>query len=95
MEKRNGMDITENVLECIEETIDVIYGTGSGKITDAYGRLLNALETFLIAMSEQGYQVDMTQELNRMNMAMQKKDNILLADILAYEIKPEFENLEL
>lgn len=83
----------EKVLESIEETVDSIYEIGENGILTSYEKMLDALEMFVVKMSENGYQVDMTKELERINHAMQKKDYILLADILSYEIKPEFEEV--
>ncbi len=85
--------MAEKVLESIEEIVDSIYQIGENKIITSYAKLLDTLELFIIRMSERGYQVDMTKELEQINHAMQKKDYILLADILTYEIKPEFEEV--
>ena len=81
----------EKVIKSLDEAVDSIYEIGEDKILTSYTNLLDALENFIVTMSENGYQVDMTKELLRINEAMQKKDYILLADILSYEIKPEFE----
>lgn len=81
----------EKVIKSLDEAVDSIYEIGEDKILTSYTNLLDALENFIVTMSENGYQVDMTKELMRINEAMQKKDYILLADILSYEIKPEFE----
>ena len=81
----------EKVIKSLAEAVDSIYEIGEDKILTSYTNLLDALENFIVTMSENGYQVDMTKELLRINEAMQKKDYILLADILSYEIKPEFE----
>lgn len=81
----------ETVIKSLDEAVDAIYEIGEDKILTSYTKLLDALENFIVTMSEKGYQVDMTAELMRINEAMQKKDYILLADILSYEIKPEFE----
>lgn len=85
--------VIEAVLKSIDEVVNAIYEIGGDKILISYRKLLDGLEKFIIDMSQKGYQVNMTKELLQIDEAMQKKDYILLADILSYELKAEFEEI--
>lgn len=84
----------DNILECIDEIVEIIYNIDQEGLKEKYLAFLGAIEQFIIKMSEMGYEVDMNKDLMDISAAMEKKDYIWLADILLYTVKPDFENLK-
>lgn len=84
----------DKVLIRIEGLIRIIYTMDGGDFQEAYLALLDAFDAFLNDMSEKGYVVDINEELQIIQQAVNKKDRVLLADILLYQIKPAFLGLK-
>lgn len=81
------------VLEAIDNLVHSIYTTEQTGVNEYFMALLDALELFVNRMNQAGYQVDINQELLRIQEAFTKKDYVMLADVLLDEVRPEFENL--
>jgi len=83
----------QNILGQIEELVQTIYVPGKQTITEQYIKLLDLFDVFITTMGQLGYQVQLDQELLQLQDAYTKQDYIRLADILLYQIRPEFEEL--
>ena len=83
----------QNILEQIEELVQTIYVPGELTITEQYIKLLDLFDAFITTMGQLGYQVQLDQELLGIQNAYTKQDYIQLADLLLYEIRPEFQEL--
>lgn len=84
----------DRVLMRIEELVDIIYTIDAGGFQEGYLALLDAFADFLTDMSQKGYTIDINEELHMIQQAVDKKDRVLLADLLLYQIKPAFLNLK-
>lgn len=88
------MKIIQLVLEQIEELVQEIYTPDQKKINERYLAFVEAIAAFIEEMQIQGYTVDLRADLEKIQNAYIKKDYVLLSDILSYEMKKDFENLE-
>lgn len=82
------------VITAMDALVDEIYTPDQTKIQEGYLQLINSIGDFLQWMAEQGYQVDLNEDLGRLQNAMSKKDYIIASDILMFDMKPDFEQLE-
>lgn len=82
------------VITAMDTLVDEIYTPDQTKIQEGYLQLINSIGDFLQWMAEQGYQVDLNEDLGRLQNAMSKKDYIAASDILMFDMKPDFEQLE-
>ena len=82
------------VIAAMDTLVDEIYTPDQNKIREMYLQLINSIGDFLQWMAEQGYQVDLNEDLGKLQNAMSKKDYITASDILMFDMKPDFEQLE-
>ncbi|MCR4802854.1 MAG: hypothetical protein K5895_07610 [Lachnospiraceae bacterium] len=82
------------VIAAMDTLVDEIYTPDQNKIREMYLQLINSIGDFLQWMAEQGYQVDLNEDLGKLQNAMSKKDYIAASDILMFDMKPDFEQLE-
>lgn len=87
--------MNKGVLEAIERLITIIYEPDQDGLVEEFSKLVEEFMTFIQKMYEIGYTVDINEELLKVQHAFEKKDYIQLADILLYEVKPSFEEVEL
>lgn len=85
----------QQIIESIEYLIQAIYDIDQKDMQEKYLAFLTNIEQFIKKMAELGYQVDLNEDLIKIENAMKKKDYILLADILLYTVKVDFENFEI
>lgn len=83
----------DQVIEAMETLVDEIYTPDQSKIQKYYLSLIDVIGNFLQWMAEQGYQVDLNEDLGKLQNAMSKKDYIAASDILMFDMKPDFEQL--
>lgn len=83
------------VLEAIDNLVHSIYTVDQTGLMDYFMSLIDEMDIFIKRMADEGYQVDLTQELLRIQEAFTKKDYVMLSDILLDEVKPEFEGITL
>lgn len=81
------------VITAIDTLVDEIYTPDQTKIQEGYLQLINSIGDFLQWMAEQEYQVDLNEDLGRLQKEMSKKDYIAASDILMFDMKPDFEQL--
>lgn len=81
------------VITAMDTLVDEIYTPDQTKIQEGYLQLINSIGDFLQWMAEQGYQVDLNEDLGKLQNAMSKKDYIAASDILMFDMKPDFEQL--
>ncbi len=81
------------VITAMDTLVDEIYTPDQTKVQEEYLQLINSIGDFLQWMAEQGYQVDLNEDLGRLQNAMSKKDYIAASDILMFDMKPDFEQL--
>jgi cobalamin biosynthesis Mg chelatase CobN len=81
------------VIAAMDTLVDEIYTPDQNKIREMYLQLINSIGDFLQWMAEQGYQVDLNEDLGKLQNAMSKKDYIAASDILMFDMKPDFEQL--
>ncbi len=84
----------EQVIEAIDMWVQEIYTSDQNKLSERYVAFLDAVSSFLTEMAQQGYQVDMERDLITLQGLVQKKDYIAVADLLLYEIKTDFLQLQ-
>jgi len=82
------------VITAMDTLVDDIYTPDQTKVQEEYLQLINSIGDFLQWMAEQGYQVDLNEDLGKLQNAMSKKDYIAASDILMFDMKPDFEQLE-
>lgn len=82
------------VITAMDTLVDEIYTPDQTKVQEEYLQLINSIGDFLQWMAEQGYQVDLNEDLGKLQNAMSKKDYIAASDILMFDMKPDFEQLE-
>lgn len=82
------------VIAAMDTLVDEIYTPDQTKVQEEYLQLINSIGDFLQWMAEQGYQVDLNEDLGKLQNAMSKKDYIAASDILMFDMKPDFEQLE-
>lgn len=82
------------VITAMDTLVDDIYTPDQTKVQEEYLHLINSIGDFLQWMAEQGYQVDLNEDLGKLQNAMSKKDYIAASDILMFDMKPDFEQLE-
>lgn len=87
--------MNKGVLEAIERLITIIYEPDQNGLVEAFSELVEEFMRFIQQMYEIGYTVDINEELLKVQNAFEQKDYIKLADILLYEVKPSFEEVEL
>ncbi|MDD6208564.1 MAG: hypothetical protein PUB10_08610 [Clostridiales bacterium] len=81
------------VLKAIENLVQSIYTVEQTGLVECFLALLDEMDLFVKRMEQEGYQVDLSQELLKVQEAFQKKDYVYLADVLLDDVKPEFEKL--
>lgn len=81
------------VITAMDTLVDEIYTPDQTKVQEEYLQLINSIGDFLQWMAEQGYQVDLNEDLSRLQKEMSKKDYIAAGDILMFDMKPDFEQL--
>ena len=86
--------MNKSVLEAIEGLVDAIYSPDQEQVDKRFSGLVEELIAFVDAMQKAGYTVDLTKELMAIQSAYERKDYVELADVLLYDMKPEFEGLE-
>lgn len=84
----------EQVIEAIDTWVQEIYTPDQDKISEKYIAFLDAISSFLTGMAQQGYQVNIDEDLQKLQGLVQKKDYVALADFLLYEIKVDFLQLK-
>lgn len=82
------------VITAMDTLVDEVYTPDQTKVQEEYLKLINSIGDFLQWMAEQGYQVDLNEDLSRLQNEMSKKDYIAASDILMFDMKPDFEQLE-
>lgn len=85
----------KKVIESIDQLVSAIYDIDQVGLQEKYLAFIESISNFIEKMAEQGYEVNMNEDLTCIANAMEKKDYTEVADILLYTVKTDFENLEL
>lgn len=84
----------DRVIDKMEEMVDEIYTPDQTNLQQRFLDVIDAIGGFLQWMAEQGYQVDLSEDLEKLQVAMEKKDYIQASDILLLEMQPDFRELK-
>ena len=87
--------LKKKVIAAIIDLVEEIYTLEQEKIAEKFMGLVDSLDKFITAMAEKGYSVDLTEDLSSIHYAYSNKDYVQLADLLLYELKPQFDELQL
>ncbi|MDK2807589.1 MAG: hypothetical protein PWP24_322 [Clostridiales bacterium] len=87
--------MNERVIKAIDALVAIIYTPDQYRLASAFQELVEALIAFVEELEKMGYTVDLTKELLVIQDAFEKKDYVMLADALLYDLKPQFEDLAL
>lgn len=82
------------VILAIDELVNEIYSPDQAYLIEKFTALVDQLIQFIDEMQKMDYLVDLTKELNILQSAFEKKDYVALADELLYDLKPQFEELD-
>lgn len=82
------MPQSADLLNCIEQTQDAIFEFNTILVSEKINLLINLLPDILEKANNQLLN-DLNRILGYINIALQNKDYLLLADILEYELKPK------
>lgn len=82
------------VLEAIENMVQEVHTNDQAKVPECYLAFIDAIAGFIEDMANRGYTVDLSGDLQKIQNAMTKKDYIEVSDLLLYEIRPDFVQLE-
>lgn len=85
----------KKIIDSIDQLVSAIYDIDQVGLQEKYLAFIESISMFIEKMAEQGYQVNMNEDLAAIAGAMEKKDFTELADILLYTVKTDFQNLEL
>lgn len=85
----------KRVIESIEQLVSAIYDIDQIGLQEKYLAFIESVGDFIEKMAEQGYEVNMNEDLIKIANAMEKKDYTEVADILLYTVKTDFQNLKL
>lgn len=87
--------MNQGVIRAINDLVSKIYSIDQVGLNEAFSAFIEELSLFLNRMAKEGYTVEMEEELVQIQQAFEKKDYILLADVLLYQVKPGFAALDL
>lgn len=85
----------KRVIESIDQLVSAIYDIDQVGLQEKYLAFIESIGDFIEKMAEQGYEVNMNEDLSSIANAMEKKDYTEVADVLLYTVKTDFQNLEL
>lgn len=89
------MTKTEGVLAVADRLVKIIYTPDQAGLDECVTALIDELILFVNRMIKDDYTVDITHELTLLEQAYRSKDYVRLADVVLYEIKPGFAELNL
>lgn len=87
--------MVEKVIESVDQLVSAIYDIDQVGLQEKYLAFIESISDFIEKMAEQGYEVNMNEDLSGIANAMEKKDYTEVADILLYTVKQDFQQLDL
>lgn len=81
----------EKVLEKIEALVDIIYTPDQNGVDHGFIELIDTIGLYIHEVEQSGKSVELDKELQSLQMAYIKKDYVLFADVLLYELKTAIE----
>lgn len=83
----------EQVIEKIDQLVREIHTPDQKEIPTYYLEFIDAVGAFIDTMMKLGYTVDLREDLEKIQKAVDIKDYIALSDILSYEVRKDFTKL--
>lgn len=83
-----------SVNHAIESLVQEIHTVDQKGYNSLFVKFLDALDSLLKKLEVMGYQIDLTEEMNAIQAAFEKKDLTELSDYLLYDFKSSMEELE-
>lgn len=87
--------MTEQAIKAMDKVIQIVYTPDQIGLADAFLEMLDAFSEFIEEMGKKGYTVSMNESLLELQNAFESKDYILLTDCILYDLKPDFEHLDI
>lgn len=85
----------EKIIESIDQFVDAIYDIDQVGLQEKYLSFIDNIGAFIEKMAELGFDVDLNEDLTNIASNMEKKDYTVVADILLYTVKSDFQKLDL
>lgn len=86
--------MTEQAIKAMDKVVQIVYTPDQSGLADAFLEMLDAFSEFIGEMEKKGYTVSMNESLLELQNAFESKDYIRLTDCILYDLKPDFENLD-
>lgn len=87
--------MTEQAIKAMDKLVQIVYTPDQIGLAGAFLEMIDAFSEFIKDMEKKGYTVSMNESLLELQNAFEVKDYIRMTDCILYDLKPDFENLDI
>ncbi|MDE6312562.1 MAG: hypothetical protein K2M46_02920 [Lachnospiraceae bacterium] len=86
--------MTEQAINTMDKVVQIVYTPDQAGLAEAFVEMLDAFAEFIQRMQDAGYSVSMDKSLMELQDSFQQRDYVRLTDCILYDLKPDFESLD-